>query len=54
VTGKTLRDVESLVTDTPSLIGEALSQKEAKALKRRIEDIGARVDVRERNEASTS
>jgi ribosomal protein L7/L12 len=54
VTGKSLRDVESLVDDAPSVIGQALPKKEAKALKRRIEDIGARVEVRERNGAAAS
>jgi large subunit ribosomal protein L7/L12 len=54
VTGKPLRDVESIVMDAPSPIREALSLKEAKALKRRIEAVGARVEVRERSAASVS
>ena len=54
VTGKTLREVESIVRDAPAPIREALSLKEAKALKRRIEDSGARAEVREREASSVS
>jgi ribosomal protein L7/L12 len=52
VTGKTLREVESIVTETPGPIREALSLKEAKVLKKRMEEAGARVEVRERGAGS--
>ncbi len=54
LTGKTLREVELLVRDSPSPIRESLPLKEAKALQRRIEGTGARVEVRERGATPAS